>query len=137
MLLVFEEERFIKKIKQIFNRESDVIYGYTDTGFSPYSKDYKSAIVFAVPCEKQLTVKTYTEESFYNGILSAEKRSNEIVSAIEHVFTEANMKYYVPRSAESFDEDLTSEFSLKFAAVNAGLGWIGKNNLLHNLVWFC
>jgi len=130
MLLVFEEERFIKKIKQIFNRESDVIYGYTDICFSPYSKDYKSAVVFAVPFEKQLTVKTYTEESFYNGIMSAEKRANAIVNAIEHVFTEANIKYYVPHSTVSFDQKLTSEFSMKFAAVNAGLGWIGKNNLL-------
>lgn len=130
MLLVVQEESFIKKIKQIFQKEFDVIYGYTDIGFSSYSERFKSAIVFAVPCGAQLTVKSYTEEAFYNESLSAEKRVTEILNALERVFIEENIEYYVLRCVQEDEETFVSEFSLKYAAVNAGLGWIGKNDAL-------
>ena len=43
---------------------------------------------------------------------------------------EYNVKYYIPPVAQNNEIDLIAPFSFKFAAVNAGLGWIGKNDVL-------
>ena len=40
------------KIEQIFSKEPDVIYGYADISYSPFSKEYKRALVIAVPHEE-------------------------------------------------------------------------------------
>lgn len=40
------------------------------------------------------------------------------------------MKYYIPPAAQNNEVDLIAPFSFKFAAVNVGLGWIGKTMLL-------
>lgn len=62
------------KIKQIFSKVPDVIYGYTDISYSSFSEEYKRALVFAVPYEKQLTLKDYTEERFQESIQNAKSR---------------------------------------------------------------
>lgn len=118
------------KIQQIFVNSPDVIYGYTDISYSPFSKDYKSALVFAVPYGEQLTLKTYTEERFENSIISARTKSEEILKAVEDVLMAENVKYYIPPVSQKNEEELLAEFSFKYAAVNAGLGWIGKNDVL-------
>lgn len=43
---------------------------------------------------------------------------------------EYKIKYYIPPVAQNNEADLTAPFSFKFAAVNAGLGWIGKNDVV-------
>ena len=43
---------------------------------------------------------------------------------------EYNVKYYIPPVAQNNEVDLIAPFSFKFAAVNAGLGWIGKNDVV-------
>ena len=43
---------------------------------------------------------------------------------------EYNVKYYIPPVAQNNEVDLIAPFSFKFAAVNAGLGWIGKNDVI-------
>lgn len=58
-------EKIIEKIQQIFKGTPEVIYGYTDIHYSVLSREYKSALVFAVPYEKQLTLDNYTEEGFH------------------------------------------------------------------------
>ena len=45
-------------------------------------------------------------------------------------YSEYKVKYYIPPVAQNNEIDLTAPFSFKFAAVNAGLGWIGKNDVV-------
>ena len=90
------------KKQQIFDDYPEVLYNYADISYSPFSKEYQSALVFAVPYDKQITLDTYTEEGFENSILNARRKLEEILGKLEAVF------------------------SFKYAAVNAGLGLIGK-----------
>ena len=119
-----------KRIQHIFAKVPEVKYGYADISYSPFSKEYKSALMLAVPYEKQLNLDNYTEEEFDKSILNAKKKLERILKDIEIVLKEECIKYYIPPVAQQNEEDLLAVFSFKYAAVNAGLGWIGKNDVL-------
>lgn len=119
-----------KKIQQIFAKVPEVKYGYTDISYSSFSEEYRFALVFAVPYEEQLNLDSYTEERFENSILNARNKLEIILKDIEIVLKEECIKYYIPPVAQQNEEDLSAVFSFKYAAVNAGLGWIGKNDVL-------
>lgn len=118
------------RIRQIFAKVPDVKYGYTDISYSSFYEEYKSALVLAVPYEKQLSLEHYTEEDFDNSILNAKKKLELILKDIELVLQKECIKYYIPPVAQQNEEDLLAVFSFKYAAINAGLGWIGKNDVL-------
>lgn len=120
----------IQNLHQIFTQTPEVLYGFTDISYSPFSGEYRSALVFAVPYGEQLTLEQYTEERFENSILSAKRKLEGILEKIEHVLSEEKIKYYIPPVAQQNEEALEAVFSFKYAAVNAGLGWIGKNDVL-------
>lgn len=120
----------VDRLRQLFNMTPEVLYGYSDISYSSFSKVYRSALVFAVPYGEQLTLEQYTEERFENGICSARGKLEQILEKIEYVLKEENIKYYVPPVAQENEEELKAPFSFKYAAVNAGLGWIGKNDVL-------
>lgn len=118
------------KIQQIFTEAPEVIYGYTDISYSSFSEEYKSALVFAVPYEEQLTLDNYTEEGFEQSILNARSKLETILKELEAVLQEEGIQYYIPPVTQQNEEELLATFSFKYAAVNAGLGWIGKNDVL-------
>jgi epoxyqueuosine reductase QueG len=86
--------------------------------------------VFAVPHERLLTLDCYAEELFEACILKAKKKVEAILKEIETALRAENIKYYIASVAQEGEEDLLALFSFKYAAVNAGLGWIGKNDVL-------
>ena len=53
-----------------------------------------------------------------------------ILNDIEFALVEEGISYYIPPVAQQNEEELLALFSFKYAAVNAGLGWIGKNDVL-------
>lgn len=118
-----------KKLQQIFAQTPEVIYGYTDISYSTFSNEYQSALVLAVPYDEQLTLDKYTEEEFDRSILNAKRKLEEILRSIEAVLKEEHIKYYIPPVAQQNEEELVAVFSFKYAAVNAGLGWIVQNVL--------
>lgn len=120
----------VNKLQYIFAGVPEVLYGYTDISYSSFSEEYQSALVFAVPYEEQLTLDSYTEEGFEQSIHNARIKLETILRDIEAVLIEENIKYYIPPVAQQNEEDLLAVFSFKYAAVNAGLGWIGKNDVL-------
>ena len=119
-----------KKIQQIFTIVPEIKYGYTEISYSSFSKEYQSALIFAVPYEQQLRLEDYTEEAFDNSILNAKYKLEQILSDIEFALIEEGISYYIPPVAQQGEEELKALFSFKYAAVNAGLGWIGKNDVL-------
>lgn len=118
------------RIQQIFAKVPEVKYGYTDISYSSFSSEYRSALVFAVPYEGQLNLERYTEEGFEKCTLNARRKIEVILKDIEVLLKEEGIKYYIPPVAQKSEEDLVAAFSFKYAAVNAGLGWIGKNDVL-------
>ena len=113
-----------EKLQQLFSGTPEVLYGYTDISYSSFSEEYQSALVLAVPYEEQLTIDNYTEEDFEQSILNAKNKLEVILKDIETVLKEEGIKYYIPPIAQQNEEELLAVFSFKYAAVNAGLGWI-------------
>lgn len=119
-----------KKISQLFEQYPSVIFGFTDISYSIYADRYQSALVFAIPYGEQLTISTYTEEKFDRGILQAKKVSEEVLAHLEELLLAHKIRYEIPPFAQNNEEELAAPFSFKYAAVNAGLGWIGKNDVV-------
>lgn len=119
-----------KNIRNIFAEYPEVIYGFTKIAYSEYADTYKSALVFAVPYGEQLTIETYSEEKFEKGIQDAKKTEERILAQLSKMLAENDILYCIPPMAQNNEEDLIAPFSFKFAAVNAGLGWIGKNDVV-------
>lgn len=120
-------------IRTIFKTYPEVLFGFARINYSPFSSDYRSALVFAVPYGRQLSIKTYREPDFEQGILEAKEVIEKILPQITAALTAGSIKYYVPPAAQRTKaelEELRAPFSFKFAAVHAGLGWIGKNDVL-------
>lgn len=117
-------------IRSLFTKYPHVLYGYAKIDYGTYENEYKSALVFAVPHKGQLTLKTYSESKFEEGIIEARGIVDEIVPQIENILKEYSVKYYVPPVTQNSEEELLAPFSFKFAAANSGLGWIGKNDVV-------
>lgn len=120
----------LRQIEAIFARYPQVLFGFTSIRYSPFFSQYRSALVFAVPYGGQLTLRNYTEAGFEKGIAEARAVLKEIVPKIQQVLTENSVRYFVPPVAQTSETELAAPFSFKFAAVNAGLGWIGKNDVV-------
>ncbi len=119
-----------KQIEAIFAKIPEVEYGYADISYSPFSEEYCSALVFAVPYEEQMNLEGYTEEGFDRCILKTRNKLEAILIELEALLQEEHIKYDIPPVAQQDEKELLATFSFKYAAVNAGLGWIGKNDVL-------
>ena len=113
------------RIKELFAEYPDVVYGFSGVSYSPYGRQYRSAIVFAVPYGKQLTAETYTEQDFEDGIQSAKARLEAILQRLEMLLQACGTAYNIPPAAQSDETELLAPFSFKYAATRAGIGWIG------------
>lgn len=121
---------FYNDISDVFNKSFDVLYGISNIDFSEYKADYKCALVFAVPHKELLSLYNYKEDKFENLICDTRNDINLLMAKISGVLKKYEIKYYIPPIKQSSEETLAAPFSFKFAGVNAGLGWIGKNNVL-------
>ena len=119
-----------KEIRDVFSDYPEVLYGFTDTAFSPYADSFRSALVFAVPYGEQLTADDYTEERFEQGIRSARSRLEEAAARIEDILERNRVKYWIPPVAQQNETELRALFSFKTAAARAGIGWFGKNDVI-------
>ncbi len=119
-----------EKISQIFSEYPNVLYGFMSVEFGGFKYRYKSALVFAVPYVYQLSIKTYSEKTFNDGILGAMQVIDVIVPQIEEILLQAKVKYYIPEVAQKDDGRFRAEFSFKDAAAAAGIGWFGKNDVI-------
>lgn len=119
-----------KEIESVFAGYSDVLYGFTGIAYSAFAKDYRSALVFAVPYGKQLTPENYTEPDFEAGIQSARVRLEEIIARLEMLLRSRGTVYWVPPVAQKNETELLAPFSFKTAAAKAGIGWFGRNDVI-------
>lgn len=108
----------------------DVLYGFADIAYSPFAEEYRAAFVMAVPYGRQLTRETYTEQAFEDGIQSARVRLEGILVRVEDLLREFGIRYCIPPVAQRNETELLAPFSFKYAATRAGIGWIGKNDVV-------
>lgn len=100
------------------------------TNTTDYSSYYKSAIVLAVPHKEIMLLNSYSEEKLDNLILDARDVINNVLNSLLQLFRERDVDYFIPPVAQDNENDLIAPISFKYAAVNAGIGWIGKNGVL-------
>ncbi|HHW32187.1 MAG TPA: epoxyqueuosine reductase [Clostridiaceae bacterium] len=117
-------------ILEIMDRHSPCLFGIADISYSDYASQYKCALVIAVPHKKIMTKDVYSEEELDELICKACIDCDGIISQVADFCREQNIEYHIPPIAQESEKSLVAPFSYKFAAVNAGLGWIGKNDLL-------
>lgn len=77
-----------------------------------------------------MTKDNYAEEELDELICEARKDCDEIISQVADFCRVQNIGYHIPPTAQKSEKTLIAPFSYKFAAVYAGIGWIGKNDLL-------
>jgi|LSQX01.2.fsa_nt_gb epoxyqueuosine reductase QueG len=114
---------------EIMKKYPACLFGTTCISWSEFGDKYKCAVVIAVPHKKIMTMDNYAEKELENLISEARKECEEIIGRIADFCRKQNIKYYIPPAAQQSEESMTALFSYKYAAVNAGLGWIGKNDL--------
>ncbi len=108
----------------------DVLFGISDTAFGAYQKEYRCALVIASAHKEMMRAENYNEEKFDELIREARQRNFEIFKKAAKVLERRGIKYLMPKESQTSEETLEAPFSFKFAAVKAGLGWIGKNDVL-------
>ncbi len=118
------------ELRALFAAHPDILFGFADISYSPYADQYASALVFAAPYGEQLSPETYEEARFDAGIQSARTVLERVVSRVEAILQRHGVRYWIPPVAQENETELLAPFSFKFAAVNAGLGWIGKNDVV-------
>ena len=129
ILLAYVNEIY-EKITNIIQAYSGALYGIADISNSCYSDKYKCAIILAVAHKNIISLENYSEENFEEVICKARKQVDNIGQDLSSFLDSYNITYYVPPVAQSSEETLVAPFSFKYAAVKAGLGWIGKNGVL-------
>ncbi len=117
-------------IENIFESYGDILWGMAGTDFSNYSDEYKRALVFAVPYTEMIDSQTYKEEKLENLIAEAGEKADEILRRIASFCNDRNIRYFIPPSSQDNEIELKARFPFKEAAANAGIGWIGRNDLL-------
>jgi epoxyqueuosine reductase len=125
-----EKSQAYKALVQIMDKHPNVRLGIADIGYSEYSGQYSHALVFAIPHGKIITLENYSEQEFDNIISAAQLEATEVIATVTAYLEVQEIAYLVPPLAQTDEKYLLAPFSFKFAAVNAGLGWIGKNGVL-------
>jgi len=127
---VIEENEIYQKIATVIKSYSNTIFGIADISYSSYSAQYKCAIILAVAHKDIISLGNYSEERFENANCSMRSQVDNIIKDLSKILDSYNIAYYVAPMAQSSEETLIAPFSFKYAAVNAGIGWIGKNGVL-------
>lgn len=125
-----EDNKIYELIIEKMKSYPSTILGITNVSYSNYFNQYKCALVLAVPHKEIISLNNYSEEKFEAVLCATSEQINEIISDLLNIFQKYNIQYNVPPVAQTNEESLIAPFSFKYAAVNSGIGWIGKNGVL-------
>lgn len=112
------------------NDFNDIIIGISDISYSEFAERFNCAIILAVQHKKVITLENYIEDEFDRALSETRSYCIEIINELCNILKKYNIEYFIPQTRQKNEQELIAPFSFKFAAVNAGIGWIGKNNLL-------
>lgn len=110
-----------ENIKTIFMKYPKVLYEFTSIENSNFSNQYKSALVIAVPHDKQLTIENYSEIEFENTINRSKETIHNILKDLEELLKLHNVNYFIPPIVQNNETELVAPFSFKYAAAKSGI----------------
>jgi len=119
----------IEEINAIVAKENG-IWGSTLIEYSKFVDRYTSAIVLAEPYGDFISVDNYDEQKYNQILKDATLKMNRKINLLKELFDESNIENYIPQTAQRDELELKAESSFKYAAVKAGIAWIGKSGVL-------
>ena len=120
----------IDEINDIIDQGSDVVWSVADISYSSFKDNYKRAIVIAQHYDYPLPDEEYNEEKYHHVLAESKTVTDEKIHRIRQLADRYGINNLVPSSSQLNETELKAPFSFKYAAVQAGLGWIGKNGVL-------
>jgi epoxyqueuosine reductase QueG len=127
------------EIDSLLNEFKPILWGTCDTGEAEYLPDflrsYARALAVIIPFAAPITLENYTEPLMKGLQWETYTRMRKISLALTALFEAKKIRYRCPPNLESSDIDtferkMTDVYSAKEIARRAGIGWIGRNNLL-------
>ena len=118
------------KISEIVSCKADAVWSVADIAYSDYKDDFSCAIVIAQRYSSFLTEAEYDEEKYNTLLIETSRNLNKKIGSLKNLLDSYEIKNYVPAAVQNDEINLRVPFSFKEAAVQAGLGWIGKNDVL-------
>jgi epoxyqueuosine reductase QueG len=119
-----------EKLLDFFTCSPDIIFGISKYGPDKSEIDYQSVLSIAIPHSRRLGIADYREEEFEALIREARQRSIDVIHEIASILEQNGVRYFIPIPVQKNEEELEAMLSFKHEAVRAGLGWIGKNDVL-------
>lgn len=108
----------------------DAVWAVAELSYSEFKDHYSTAIIVAQKYTRFLTNDHYDEQEYNQLMTSIRKTIDEKVQRIKLLFDQHGVSNYIPPTAQRDEASLIAPFSYKYAAVQAGLGWIGKSGVL-------
>jgi len=124
------KSRFEEVVVPVIGRYEGVVWSACDLDFSMFKGKYKKCVIFILPYKNPLTLENYVEQRFFEVHIAAHKEYDRLKNDICMALDDAMIDWFVPPLRTDHDVNLTGTINNKEAACRAGLGWIGRNNLL-------
>lgn len=108
-----------------------IFWGACDLSYHPdYGDRYNRGIAVAIPFYRQMSMEDYNEMEFALLEMTTYRHRLEVGNALTKAFTEAGIEFEIPPVPKNHDVVFKVPLSVKDIAVHAGMGWIGRNDLL-------
>jgi len=120
----------LNRIRDIIASSEDVIWGISDIAYSDLSEKYSRAIIIAQKYSQFISNEGYDEERYHKLLVADRVIINDRINRLKELFDELGICNYVPPLDQTDEISLVAQFLFKYAAVQAGLGWIGKSGVL-------
>lgn len=119
-----------QQIQRFFDAQPDVLYACTNLSYSEFHTEYRTALVFAVPFATRVQIKGYCEAEFHAALIAVRLRAETLSAQLMALLARQGVKACAPPVAQRDEMGLCAPFSFKYAAMRAGLGWMGKNDVI-------
>lgn len=119
-----------KIIEKMIGSWPDIIWSVADISYSDFKADFTRAIIIAQGYKGFITNKEYNEAIYHHVLLEAKKSIDERINLLKKLLDHYGIKNFIPPTVQADEIELVAPFSFKYAAVQAGIGWIGKNDTL-------
>jgi epoxyqueuosine reductase QueG len=98
----------------------------------PLPEIFEKVLIIAAPFLRPLPLDEYAEPVFKHLQTASFARNARISAAVQELLRSKSIRFGLPphSSAADFERKMNEGFNTKEAARRAGIGWIGKSNLL-------